>query len=572
MSRTPVSTLGGVSNWVPTRNDFKDRLISFGSGDATQWILSRINEGELLVTDAQGKLLRRQLASGQSVTVGYGAGTGKPSSLTDDFGRTIATNYADVAGSQLLSSVVDPAGNVVSYAYNSASQLSGFTYPDGRSKTYLWDEPSFSSGSAPAGGKLTGIVDEQGVRYTTFTYANGFAVGSEHALGTDKYQINDSRTGLPLVGNVNVTYPTGASFTSVYADVIGQSRAVSDTQPAGSGCTAANSFRSFDGNGNLASSVDLDGHQSCFVSDLNTNFPIVRVEGLAGGASCAVTSAGASLPAGSRKTSTQWHPDWRLASRVAEPGRITTSVYNGQPDPFAGGALASCAPSTATLQDGKPIAVLCREVQQATTDVDGSQGFSAQAQAGVAVREQRWSYNQLGQMLSATDPLGHTTTFAYYGDTAFTGSNPTAVGHTAGDLSTETNPAGHVTRYTAYNKTGQVLQSVDPNGVVTTHQYDARQRLISTSTGGQTTTLAYWPTGLLQSMTRPDGSSLSYGYDDAHRLIQVSDNLGNSVSYTLDNAGNRIAEAVRDPSLTLRRSLGRSVDALGRVQQITGRL
>lgn len=68
----------------------------------------------------------------------------------------------------------------------------------------------------------------------------------------------------------------------------------------------------------------------------------------------AVTGAGtgAGLPTGSRKVSTQWHPDWSLASKVAEPGRITMSVYNGRPDPFNGNAIVSCAPGTVLLPDG----------------------------------------------------------------------------------------------------------------------------------------------------------------------------------------------------------------------------
>ena len=87
---------------------------------------------------------------------------------------------------------------------------------------------------------------------------------------------------------------------------------------------------------------------------------------------------------------------------------------------------------------------------------------------------------------------------------------------------------------------------------------------------GHTTAYEYWPTGLLKKVTRADGSYLSYGYDDAHRLTSASDNLGNSVAYTLDNLGNRISEDVKDPGNALRRQLTRGIDALGRVQQTTG--
>jgi len=47
--------------------------------------------------------------------------------------------------------------------------------------------------------------------------------------------------------------------------------------------------------------------------------------------------------------------------------------------------------------------------------------------------------------------------------------------------------------------------------------------------------------------------------------------LVNRVEYTLDNAGNRTAEAVKDPAGNLARQLARVHDALGRVQQISGR-
>ena len=128
-----------------------------------------------------------------------------------------------------------------------------------------------------------------------------------------------------------------------------------------------------------------------------------------------------------------------------------------------------------------------------------------------------------------------------------------------------------MTNYTSYNKSGQVLQVTDPNGVANTYTYDMRQRLISSTVAGQTTLYAYWANGLLKKVTQPDGAFVTYIYDDAHRLTKLSDSLGNSLTYTLDNSGNRTGEQVRDPNNILRRVLSRSIDALGRVQQVSGR-
>jgi uncharacterized protein RhaS with RHS repeats len=45
--------------------------------------------------------------------------------------------------------------------------------------------------------------------------------------------------------------------------------------------------------------------------------------------------------------------------------------------------------------------VVCKRVEQATTDANGGQGMSAALQAGVSNRVQQWTYNQYGQVLTA---------------------------------------------------------------------------------------------------------------------------------------------------------------------------
>ena len=134
-----------------------------------------------------------------------------------------------------------------------------------------------------------------------------------------------------------------------------------------------------------------------------------------------------------------------------------------------------------------------------------------------------------------------------------------------------TNAAGQITLYTKYNRHGQVLETSDANGVVTTNTYDLRQRLSSSTVGGQPTTYTYDAVGQLKRMTLPDLSWVGYDYDDAHRQVAVYDSRGNRIDYTLDNAGNRTEERTTGPSGAVKRLLTRSIDALGRVQQIIGR-
>jgi YD repeat-containing protein len=356
--------------------------------------------------------------------------------------------------------------------------------------------------------------------------------------------------------------------------VHGLNKLTSQSQPEGSGCSASTSEQTYDANGNVASRNDFDGYRACYSHDQSRNVELVRVEGLAGTARCDdATGSGAALPSGSRKLTTQWHPDWRLKTKVAEPGRRTTYVYQGQ-DPLNTGTPANCAGAGVTLPtlpDNKPLALLCQQVEQATTDANGSQGFNAALLPGAPARVRSWTYNEHGQVLTEKDPLNNTTTYEYYPSTDFPSTDPNAEGHTQGDLKQVTNAAGHVTQYTKYNRHGQVLETKDPNNVTTSFTYDLRQRLLSTNVGGRTTTYSYWPTGLLNQVTQPDGSYTIQEYDGAHRLRVIRDNLGNRIEYDLDAAGNRKAETVTDPQGALRRQVSRVFDALGRLEKTTGR-
>lgn len=585
---------------------------------AGQWRLVDKNEGAIEDYDAAGRLLRLVDRTGASYALSYSDANTSPTvaprpglliAVTSHTGRAIELAY-NAAGQ--ISSATLAGQPAATYAYEASRPdlLASVTFGDGTRRSYLYESarnaglvvPAFAeliSISSAIGASLsaarpfslvalaqhragrmsrsgvTGILGEMGQRVATYDYdAQGRVTQVERGPSIDNFTFGYQ--GAPA--QITVTDPLGTTHTRSYSTIRGEIKQTGQSQAAGAGCDASTSASAYDVNGNLASRDDFNGSRVCYANDLARNLESARVEGLTGGAqgtSCAsVVSPGAALPAGARKISSQWHPDWRLQTRLAEPGKVTTRIYNGQPDPFAGNVIVSCAPADALLPDSKPIAVLCKVVEQASTDADGSQGFAAALQSNVPAREQKWTYNEFGQVLTHDGPrtdVADLTTYQYYTDSAYSGTDPYAVGHTKGDLWRMTNAAGQVTQYTLYNKHGQLLEMIDPNGVLTRHTYDQRQRLTSTSVAGQTTVFDYWPTGLIKRVTQPDASYLYYDHDDAQRLYRISDNLGNSVTYTLDNMGNRIAEETKDPANTLRRQLSRSFDALGRVQQVSGR-
>jgi len=586
-----ISFNGNGTGTYTAEADTNDRLLSIAGG--YRYIDAAASSEETY--DTQGVLTGIAWANGDSASFTYST-TSTPATtapaagyliqVRDNKGRAIGLTYqlptgAPAATGGLLATVTDAAAQVIQLAYDTANNLASVTWADARVRNFVYD-------TAGLPWALSGVRDELAVRYATFGYdALGRAISTEYAGGVNRFsasyttppQVYVSETydsaaqiiyrfhawALPQ-GTVLVN-PQGANIGMGLTSILGKTYVTSRSQPAGSGCAASTSNQTYDTNGNTASKDDFNATRACYANDLNRNLETTRVEGLAITAACStVTPANVALPSGSRKTSTQWHPDWRIQTKRAEAGRTTTFVYSGQPDPFNSNATASCAPTTALLPDGKPIAVLCKQVEQATTDADGSQGLSATLQAGVVNRETRWTYNQYGQVLTEDGPrtdVNDVTTYAYYSDTT--------AEHTLGDLRSITNAAGKVTQYTKYNKHGQLLESIDPNGVLSVNTYDLRQRLLSTSVGGQTTSYSYDPVGQLTRVTQPDASFIGYEYDDAHRQKAVFDNRGNRIEYTLDNSGTRIAENVKDPGGALRRTLSRSVDALGRVQQTIGR-
>jgi YD repeat-containing protein len=559
----------------------KDRLVASPSGG---WILSMLGEHRLYVLDAAGRLDSVVTVDGQRVRLSYSStaiagvapGPGYLTTLTDSFGRSLQLRYN--AGGQ-LTELVDPNGQTIRYEHEALAHppLDGksspwaqsakpgqVTYQDNNAITYLWDEPAHATGTAASVHLLTGIVDANGDRFAIYRYTNGKATSTEHAGGVEKYAVTDTRSASTGMGPVTVTDPLGTTRTWQFALAAGIPRITSISQPSGAGSTASSATYTYDANGNVASRTDFSGNKTCRTNDLARNLETTQVEGLASAAGCAAVLAdGAALPAGARKTSTQWHPLWNLPVGRAEPGKITTTVYNGQTD--ATGSLVKCAPDTAVLPDGSPIAVVCARVEQATTDSTGAVGFSATV-AGTP-RTWTYTYNEHGQVLAARDPLNNLATYAYYSDTT--------AEYTRGDLESVINPAGHATQYTRYDRSGRLLERVDANGTKTETTYTPRGwvKTVTTTPPGaaaQVTVYDYDGVGQLKKATLSDGTALEYTYDAAHRLRGIKDAAGNAVIYALDNTGNRTGEELKDASGTLARNITRVYDALNRVQTMTG--
>ncbi|MCC4606025.1 RHS repeat protein [Xanthomonas campestris pv. parthenii] len=232
------------------------------------------------------------------------------------------------------------------------------------------------------------------------------------------------------------------------------------------------------------------------------------------------------------------------------------------------------------------------------------------------IEQSTWTYNTRGQALSSsrTDPVAGTTRttattyceqtdidagtcpllglattvdgarsdlsdllrYTYYAtDDSTCAATPFSCPHRKGDLWKVTNALGQVTEYLAYDGAGRPLSIKDANGIVTDYTYHPRGWLTATKVRGadasseaddRITRIDYWPTGLVKQVIQPDGAFTAFTYDAAHRLTDITDNAGNTVHYTLDNAGNRIKEDTKDAAGTLTRTLSRVYNQLGQLK------
>jgi len=477
------------------------------SASPDTWLLTT-EDGSVETYKATGKLQSIKSRSGATQTLTYDA-NGLLTAVIHSNGRSLTLSYDS---NLRVATLQDPAGGLYRYVYNnSTGNLETATYPDQTTRTYLYNEPANVGVDMPHA--LTGIIDENNHRFATFQYdGQKRAVLTQHADGAERVSVAYGST------SNTVTDALGTARTHRFQTLQGVVKSIGSDQPAGAGCSAAASTISYDANGNVASRTDFNGNLSCYAYDLSRNLETTRLEGLAPGSSCPADLA-SYTPANSseRKTSSQWHASYRLPSQIDQAGQRTAFSYDAQGNLLQKTVSAGSQTKTWTL-----------------------------------------TYNSNGQPLTIDGPrsdVNDVTRFSY---------------DAKGDLNTVTDALGHVTTITSYNANGQPLALKDPNGLVTTFQYDLRGKPVASTVGTEITRYSYDAAEQLVKVTLPDASTMAYSYDNAHQLVSIADALGNHIDYTLDKMGNRLSSQVTDPANNLTRTRAQVFDSLSRLAKTIG--
>jgi RHS repeat-associated protein len=159
-----------------------------------------------------------------------------------------------------------------------------------------------------------------------------------------------------------------------------------------------------------------------------------------------------------------------------------------------------------------------------------------------------YTYNALSEVLTATDPLGNVTTNTYDNNgnlisvtspapnSSTTASVTQFAYNSLGELTTITDPLSHVTTMT-YTAAGLVATITDAQNNVTTYGYDARgNRTSVTDALNHATSFTYDAMSRLTRITYPDTTTTQFAYDSRGRRTSVTDQNNKTTSYAYDDA------------------------------------
>lgn len=166
-----------------------------------------------------------------------------------------------------------------------------------------------------------------------------------------------------------------------------------------------------------------------------------------------------------------------------------------------------------------------------------------------------FTYDDLDNLVSRTDPDGNSWTAAYDGRDLVSFDDPSGddLAISYDDLGFPliwTDQNGKTTSYD-WNPDGTLASITDANGNVESYAYDGSgNRLTRTDREGNTWTWTYTSDGLVATETDPEGNTTTFGYDGSGRVTSTTDAASNETIRSYDGVGNLRFETDRDGNIT----------------------
>lgn len=257
-------------------------------------------EGRIEKYDVDGRIIRMENEQGQGITYTYSENGVQQETIVDDNGNSITLEYTD----DKLTQISRNDGSTHNFEYTDSGLLQSITFSgaDSPQRVFRYEDGRFPNA-------LTGVTDEAGNTYSTFTYdEQGRAVRTEHNNGAESVDIeyiDDSTRRL--------TNALGKQTTYHYSDMNGIKRIASVDGEPSANCAAANRGYTYDDNGFIASEADWEGNTTTYIRD-NLGRELSRTE--------------AAGTAEARTITTEWHPEFNEPAKVTTPDSVTIYSYN----------------------------------------------------------------------------------------------------------------------------------------------------------------------------------------------------------------------------------------------------
>jgi RHS repeat-associated protein len=470
---------------------------------------------------------------------------GRPATSTDAAGKVTTFTY-DSYGN--VASKTDPSGTRIEYVYDAEQRLLTTTL-----KGYTGDpvNPSspvdlvLSSRAYDPSGRLATVTDSMG-RLTRYTYTdNGLLSTVSRSLGSATY-LNEINA-YDAAGNLTSKLTNNATTITTYqVDAAGRTTAET-ADPGGLARTATYSYDPDD----AVTLTKVTGAGSSAYQQISATYDKL-------GRPLSRTVSGSVEP--SRQLTTTWTLDKRgLVVSEKDPRGNVTEVVNDE----AGQPVVTTEPqvsvevSGATATAARPVTKAGYDTFGERTDVldpNGNRSVTEYDSSGRVVAETgprytppgsstpitpttRNTYDDAGQLLTQTDPLGKVTSYVY---------------DQLGGLATQTDPRGGVLRYT-YDTNGEVLSVTDPTGARTEATYDFLGRPLTSSqivrqptAAVNTSVSTYANAGWLETSTTPAGAKTTWTRNSLGETTKVVDGAGVATTARYDFAGRRSAVVAAD--------------------------
>ncbi len=442
--------------------------------------------------------------------------------ITLTYSGTLLTGVSNNFGKEItftyrqnskIETVSDPKENTYTFTYT-GDNLTGMTAPDGVLTKYLYEDPNdpHNMTQKRIAGQTVG----------TWGYdEHDRATQSSKAGGVEAISLTYEGTGMPDALQVSVSDSRGYERIYRFWSLYGIPRVIGIE---GSGCSSCSGT-------NMAYDYDKDTFALTRVIDRNSNITDFTWD-LRGNILTKKEASGTLLE---RTTSYTYHSTFNLVETitiesVANPGqdKVTRFSYNPK------GHL-----STKTVS-----------------------GYIGTTQYEYTTTYDHNSFGQLTLVDGPRTDVSDITTYTY---------DPVT-----GNLLSMTQPHVRTTYYSGYDQNGNLGAVTDPNRMVTTYTYDARNRIETVTKAGDASTLAddsttqyyYDSLGNMDYIVLPEGNTINYTYDSAGRFTRVEDDLGNAIIYTYDTESNKIREEIQDPEGTLKKYLDFEYDEDNRLWKI----